>query len=293
MTILYSNGNVGIGTASPTVPLEVNGSMKANTLSLVSGLTSYSTNPLYLQVNGSSKMTILNSGYVGIGTTSPTVALDINGAVKASSLILTGDFTVNKLITSDNLQIGSANASMNAYGKKLLFGSMGDNMDEMWIARFNVSADKSELRVNVGDDFNDKFIVGRREASGDMDFTKMFTVVTNGNVGVGTDSPDYKVDVVGKIRAHEVLINTQKTADFVFSEDYELRSLQEVEQYIVNHKHLPEIPSDSEVKENGGVNLGDMQIKLLQKVEELTLYLIRQDNTIQELKAEIKELKNK
>jgi len=112
----------------------------------------------------------------------------------------------------------------------------------------------------------------------------------NGNIGIGTVSPDYKLDVVGVIRAHSVQISTAKTADFVFDDDYRLRPLPEVERYITANKHLPEVAPAAEMKEKG-VDVADMQIKLLQKIEELTLYVIQQQKEIEELKGMLNEKK--
>jgi len=110
----------------------------------------------------------------------------------------------------------------------------------------------------------------------------------NGNVGIGTASPYYKLDVAGIVRAREVVINLNTGADFVFDEDYQLRPLSEVERFITANKHLPEIASESEMIENG-VGMAEMQIKLLQKVEELTLYVIQQQKEIEELKRELRD----
>lgn len=105
-------------------------------------------------------------------------------------------------------------------------------------------------------------------------------ITSTGNIGIGVINPQNKLDVDGVIRATEVKVETG-WADFVFAKDYKLPTLQEVENHIKEHNHLPDIPSEVEVKENG-VSLGEMQAKLLQKIEELTLYVIEQDKMIKE-----------
>lgn len=112
-----------------------------------------------------------------------------------------------------------------------------------------------------------------------------------GAVGIGTSTPDplYKLSVNGTIRSKEIKVETG-WSDFVFKPNYDLLSIHELELYIKNFQHLPGIPDEFEVLENG-VLLGEMNAKLLQKIEELTLYLIEQNKEIEQLKLEVSNLK--
>ena len=109
----------------------------------------------------------------------------------------------------------------------------------------------------------------------------------NGNVGIGTTTPDQKLAVNGSIRSKEVLVEASGWPDFVFAKDYDLPTLTEVENHIHQKGHLQNIPSAKEVEENG-MQLGEMNAKLLQKIEELTLYTIAQEKDIKRLKEENK-----
>jgi len=116
--------------------------------------------------------------------------------------------------------------------------------------------------------------------------------MSGGNVGIGTNKPSEKLSVNGKIRAHEIKVETANWPDYVFKEDYPLPTLKETEKHIKENGHLQGIPSAAVVKTNG-IDLGEMNAKLLQKIEELTLYLIQNKketdlfkNTIEELKKE-------
>lgn len=123
------------------------------------------------------------------------------------------------------------------------------------------------------------------------------SITQQGNVGIGTVSPSSRLSVKGTAKAEEIIVEENIGADFVFEEDYPLPSLSEVEHYIKNQKHLPGIPSAEEMKRNG-VKVGDLQMKLLQKIEELTLhtirqqkFLFRQQEKIRSLNQEVKKLK--
>jgi hypothetical protein len=112
----------------------------------------------------------------------------------------------------------------------------------------------------------------------------------SGNFGIGTANPTHKLTVNGGICATSIKVAATVGADFVFEPSYKLRPLAEVEQFITTNKHLPEIaPADSMVQ--NGVDMGNFQVQLLQKVEELTLYIIEQDKKIEGLKNEVENLK--
>jgi len=112
-------------------------------------------------------------------------------------------------------------------------------------------------------------------------------------VGIKTRNVgDYELAVNGKVRAQEIKVENANWPDYVFAKDYEFPSLKETEQHIKKRGHLPGIPSALDIKEKG-IDLGDMNAKLLKKIEELTLFLIQQDNQIKVLEDNQKLLMKK
>jgi hypothetical protein len=102
----------------------------------------------------------------------------------------------------------------------------------------------------------------------------------------GSTTNEFSVDNTGKVRAREILVDENTIPDYVFKEDYKLMTLKDLEQFVSKNHHLPNVKSEMEFQQAGGVDLGELNLKLLEKVEELTLYVI-------DLQKQIDELKNK
>ena len=122
-----------------------------------------------------------------------------------------------------------------------------------------------------------------------------FIIKGNGQVGIGTENiGSCKLAVDGRIGARGIKVTVDPNfPDYVFEPSYKLRPLANLEQFINQNKHLPGIPSAEEVKKEGGIELGDMNVKLLEKIEELTLYVIELKKENEQMKKEIKAMKEK
>ncbi len=209
----------------------------------------------------------------GIGISNPTSLFHIRNQVLGGEVAL----------TIENKQSWDKNASV-AIDFKHCHGNAGKI----------VSIRKDKYIYNDSSTFNSA--IAFFTSTGGVNEQRMI-IDDKGNVGIGTDlssNPNnYTLAVNGTIAAKEVKVEiTSSTwSDYVFSDNYKLKSLKEVENFINEKNHLPDIPTAKEVEDNG-VNLGEMDAKLLQKIEELTLYIIEQNKKIEDLQSQINELKD-
>ncbi len=217
---------------------------------------------------------IKENGNIGIGTTNPSQKLDINGGVK---LNLDTHGQGLRLINNAN-SAGTYVTFTDHDGKSANIGSFDDNYADI---NYRNSL---QFFARNGKDF--RFATSPNGNAG----TNKLVILNNGNIGIGTINPDMKLTVNGNIHAKEVKIDLNIPApDYVFKKDYDLRTIEELEKFIEKNNHLPEIPSAKQFEKNG-VMQAEMDMNLLKKIEELTLYTIQQQKEIEELKSLVKQL---
>lgn len=179
-----------------------------------------------------------------------------------------------------------------------------NSSDDRTLSLFNDGGGKADLHVKgnlkvSGSEANDALLTvnGTVETSNDMKVGTGLKVGTNvyvGNIITVENSIFTKhIQVQKSINVPDLTLRTEKEsewADFVFDADYKLKSLTEVEAFIKENKHLPDVPSAKDVVEAGGFNVAEMNKILLQKVEELTLHMIAMEKKNTELESKLKEV---
>lgn len=298
-----TSGKVGIGTAAPTKKLDVvseglDNGVRINSFShlnsryidisstssnfikstndlsisslygtiLLQPATAGSNKHIYAQGN----LFVTNGGRLGINTTGPQLPLHIvlpnndteNGIRFHGTRNTTSGHAVRIEITAPNspaasnkknFQIINQNSSSSGGMNRLVFRSVTD-----------AGAVASDNIISLNHD---------------------------GKIGIGTALPNHKLTVIGTVAACEVIVENT-WCDYVFDPEYDLKSLNEVEKFIKENKHLPGIPSEKTVIDKG-LNLGDMQKMQMEKIEELTLYMIELNKKVVQLEVENKLLKDK
>ena len=293
--IFPTSGNVGIGTTTPssfgadqpTLELRSQSTnrtgairgyssdlskgwflVRADDSSLPDGLNIGTTdlNNINFRTATSTRMTIMSDGNVGIGTTNPEEKLHVNGTSSIAG------------------NIGIINDAIWKTGQHTLELQNTDAGDVV-LAFHRQGYSSSSIRHTSA---------GGLILSGDGGFnTSHLFVKSNGLIGIGTTNPDSKLTVNGGIHSQEIIVDIDAGTgpDYVFEEDYDLISLEETKAYIKANKHLPEVPS-AKVMESEGLELKDMSLLLLKKIEEMTLHQIELMEEVKALRSENTELKS-
>ena len=232
----------------------------------------HSDGSLNFGTSGNRHVTFTTGGYVGVGIASPARKLDVIGTTRIETGT-TFDFTADRLRINGGTGVGTTGLleirqSGNTHNDGIAISSSHASAHRIW--------KHSDGSLNFGTTLNRHVV---------------FT--TTGNVGIGTDDPQSELAVNGQIRATEVKVLANiDVPDYVFESDYILPTLKEIKEYIDKNKHLPEIPSAAEIGKNG-IDLGDMNMRLLKKIEELTLYQIEMLEQLENQQEEINILKAK
>ncbi len=304
-----NSGNVGIGTSNPRAPLHVmkTDSVNGAAVAAIFGNSAFEwthfggttggrirgsyegyllleSNPngtgdknLYLNHTSAGNVVIARGGgNVGIGVLNPQHKLEVSGTTQTSTLIIERSNRIydwnsmheSGFYTSDNTAANSPET--NAWFWGINFGNT---------AGVSTNRNGAQIVIRHISSGNPVMYFRNRTQDGDGKWAKVLH-------DQGSQSINGGLTVDGTIKAREVKIQANVWSDFVFAPDYNLPSLQEVESFIKENNHLPGVPSEKEVLAEG-IDLAAMNAVLLQKIEELTLYMIQQQQQIAGQKEEI------
>ncbi|MCP4456808.1 MAG: hypothetical protein GY816_02085 [Cytophagales bacterium] len=225
-----------------------------------------------------SKFIVNSTGNVGIGDGTPSYDLDVNGDTRImGKLILNNNEVPTTLI--DGMVYFDKNVHLDT-GNGIYQYFTGGNGSAI---SYYHATDGWGALISTN---NMKWITP------EFDGLKVTNAVTIGQASTHSD-PDGILYVDGNSYFTEVNVTSSSPwPDFVFAKDYDLKPLNQVETFIKENQHLPDVPSAKEVEENG-INVGDMNAVLLKKIEELTLHLIEQNKQLEKLQLQVNKIENK
>jgi len=315
--VVVANGSVGIGTNSPEDKLHVGEGIAKIVIGSATG-TSMGYGTAYIGFNASRQSsstwsTANDLAHNGAGI----IYSDIFGSMFFSTIPNTGttnqvnipDATVLnnvRLVIGANGNIGiktsapmqalDVNGNIGINDNTILFHNNDSNHGLRYVGSGHPFAGNTAIDGPAIYGYGGG-VLGSKDLGGSIEKIAL-RWNRDGNVGIGTNlvnNPNnYKLAVNGTIGAKSVKVEITSTtwADFVFYKNYKLRPLHEVEEFINSNKHLPEVPSADEIEKNG-LDIGDMLKLQMQKIEELTLYIIELKKENTQIKQEIAQIKSK
>jgi len=302
MRLLENKPFLGIGTSNPQAPLHIHwtfpplpfphGVEMAKILHIVTTTSGNGFSVSFSPVNNSfileqhedahliirgpgGGLSITPDGNIGVGLGIPEAKLDVTGSFKAQSATITNTLEA-KTLKAQNAEIIGTLKAQNIDFINMIFSGVIEVQNVNITGKVGIGTTNPQKKVHLVGDMR-------------IDNPGKALIVTNNNQEVFTVSGNGDLRIKNAY-AEMIEVKPNAWSDHVFYPDYELRSLSELEQYIKQHNHLPEIPSAKEVQENG-IDLGEMQSKLLLKIEELTLYILQQNEKMLDLQNQIDELK--